>query len=233
MRSTRPEVRLDAEVADAIAHHRPRKFPETAARCAREVVTTCAPSSPALARALLWAAVRLAAFGISVGLEPVPDAVLHPSVIERFILIGTGDLSPAGVRTVRTNLGFLAATLARAGSPRPVPLPRERAKAPYTGAEMAAYLALADAQPTESRRMRASGLICLGAGAGLMGADLRYVRGTDVVCRSGGLVVIVSGRHPRRVPVRVPYRAGLLASAGWTPDYRRRPERGGGRHWVI
>jgi integrase len=215
MRSIRPEVHPDAEVADAIARYRPRKFPERAARCAREVVTTCCPSSPARARTLLWAATRLAAFGISIGLEPVPGAVFHPSVIERFILIGTGDLSPAGVRTVRTNLRFLVATLARAGSPLPVGLPRERAKAPYTDADMAAYLALADAQPTESRRMRAIGLICLGAGAGLMGADLRHVRGTDVVLRSGGLLVDVSGRHRRVVPVRVPFRRALLASAGF------------------
>ena len=35
--------------------------------------------------------------------------------------------------------------------------------------------------------MRAAGLVCLGAGAGLTGADLRGVRGSDVACRSGGV----------------------------------------------
>ena len=37
--------------------------------------------------------------------------------------------------------------------------------------------------------MRAAGLVCLGAGAGLIRADLRAVRGTDVICRSGGVIV--------------------------------------------
>jgi hypothetical protein len=35
-------------------------------------------------------------------------------------------------------------------------------------AEIGGYLALADAQPTVAGRMRAAGLVCLGAGAGLI-----------------------------------------------------------------
>ena len=97
--------------------------------------------------------------------------------------------------------------------PAPVPLSRERAKAPYAPAEIAAYLALADAQPTLARKMRLSGLIALGAGAGLMGADLRAVRGSDVVRRSGGVVVQVKGSRPRVVPVLARYHERLVASA--------------------
>jgi len=41
--------------------------------------------------------------------------------------------------------------------------------------------------------MRAAGLVCLGAGAGLIRGDLREVRGSDVACRSGGVVVTVRG----------------------------------------
>jgi integrase len=82
-----------------------------------------------------------------------------------------------------------------------VPLSRERAKAPYSAAEIAGFLALADAQPTAGRRMRAAGLVCLGAGGGLIGADLRKVRGSDVLRRSGGVIVQVTGRRPRVVPV--------------------------------
>ena len=96
-----------------------------------------------------------------------------------------------------------------------MPLPRERAKAPYSAAEIAGYLALADAQPTRGRRMRAAGLICLGAGAGLTGADLRGVRGSDITCRSGGVVVQVRGRRPRVVPVLSRYHDLLLASASF------------------
>jgi len=100
-------------------------------------------------------------------------------------------------------------------APADVPLPREHAKAPYSAAEIAGYLALADAQPALSRRMRAAGLVCLGAGAGLIRAGLRAVRGTDVICRSGGVIVAVRGARPRVVPVLARYHDRLLAAAAF------------------
>ena len=170
------------------------------------------PGTRARANALLWAAARLAAFAIPLGLEPVPEVLLHPSVIERFAASAPG-LSGSARRTLRTNLRFLARRVVPALAPADAALPRERAKAPYSPAEIGGYLALADAQPTPSRRMRAAGLVCLGAGAGLTGADLRAVRGTDVACRSGGVVVQVRGARPRAVPVLARYHQRLLASA--------------------
>jgi 4'-phosphopantetheinyl transferase EntD len=76
-------------------------------------------------------------------------------------------------RTLRTNLRFIARRVVPQLHPADAPLPRERAKAPYTPAEIGGYLALGAAQPTAARRMRAAGLVCLGAGAGLIRADLR------------------------------------------------------------
>ena len=66
--------------------------------------------------------------------------------------------------------------------------------------------------------MRAAGLVCLGAGAGLIRGDLRQVRGADVACRSGGVVVTVRGSRPRRVPVLAGYHAPLLAAARFAGD---------------
>ena len=63
--------------------------------------------------------------------------------------------------------------------------------------------------------MRASGLICLGAGAGLIRSDLRQVRGSDIVRRSGGVVVSAGGHRPRVVPVLARYHQPLLASAAF------------------
>lgn len=94
-------------------------------------------------------------------------------------------MSSATRRTLRTNLRT-SARVVRPGPPS-VALSRERAKAPYTSAEIASYLALADALPTEARRLRAGALLCLGTGAGLVGADVKGVAGIDVVCRSGGV----------------------------------------------
>ena len=175
-----------------------------AAAFARQVVPAAGPGGRERAKNLLWAAARLADYAVPLGLDPVPEVVLHPSVIERFARCAPG-LSGVARRTLRTNLRFIARRVVPQLAPADAPLPRERAKAPYSPAEIAGYLALADAQPTLSRRMRARGLVCLGAGAGLIRADLRAVRGTDVACRSGGVIVAVRGARPRAVPVLARY----------------------------
>src|ERR1700735_3509579 len=84
---------------------------------------------------LLWAAAKLADYAMPLGLEAVPEVLLHPSVIERFTRSAPG-ISAAARRTLRTNLRFVA-----------------RRVAPYSAAQIAAYLALAAAQPTAARRM--------------------------------------------------------------------------------
>ena len=170
------------------------------------------PGGRERAKNLLWAAAKLADYAIGLGLDPVPEVLLHPSVIERFARCAPG-LSGVARRTLRTNLRFIARRVVPQLAPADAPLPRERAKAPYSPAEIAGYLALADAQPTPARRMRAAGLVCLGAGAGLIRADLRAVRGSDVICRSGGVVVTVRGARPRAVPVLSRYHDRLLAAA--------------------
>ena len=203
-----------ANVAGYVACWQPVSVPPQAACFARQVAGAAVPPTRARANALLWAAARLAAFGIPLGLNPVPEVLLHPSVIERFAASAPG-LSGSARRTLRTNLRFIARRVVPALAPVDTPLPRERAKAPYSPAEIAGYLALADAQPTLPRRMRAAGLVCLGAGAGLAGADLRGVRGTDAICRSGGVIVEVRGARPRAVPVLARYHERLLAVAAF------------------
>jgi len=152
-------------------------------------------AGPERAKNLLWAAGKLAGYGIGLGLDQVPQTLLHPSVTGRFTGHAPG-LTGVTRRTLRTNLRFLARAVVPQLCPADAPLPRERARAPYTRAEIGGYLALADAQPALARRMRAGGLVCLGAGAGLIRSDLRQVRGTDVCCRSGGVIVTVRGARP-------------------------------------
>ena len=183
-----------------------------AASFARQVVAQAGPHGRDRAKNLLWAAGKLADWAIPLGLDPAPPVLLHPSVIERFATCAPGLSGPAR-RTLRTNLRFIARRVVPQLDPPDAPLPRERAKSPYTAAEIDGYLALAAAQPTLARRMRAAGLVCLGAGAGLIRADLRRVRGTDIACRSGGVIVTVGGRRPRAVPVLARYHGPLLESA--------------------
>ena len=202
-------------MAGYIAAWRPTSVPAEAACFARQVVSRAAPSGRDRAKNLLWAAGKLAGYGTGLGLEPAPQVLLHPSVIERFTAHAPGLSGPAR-RTLRTNLRFLARAVVPQLDPADAPLPRERAKAPYSPAEISGFLALAAAQPTAARRSRAAALVCLGAGAGLIRADLRAVRGTDVCCRSGGVIVTVrAGRRPRGVPVLARYHQPLLASAAF------------------
>ena len=187
--------------------------PEAAA-FARDVIAQAGPDGRERAKNLLWAAGKLADYAASLGLDLVPESVLHPSTAERFTRCAPG-LSGVARRTLRTNLRFIGRLVVPQLYPADLPLPRERAKQPYSAAEIGGYLALADAQPTAERRMRASGLICLGAGAGLIRGDLRDARGTDVACRSGGVVVTVRGARPRTVPVLARYHARLLTAAAF------------------
>jgi hypothetical protein len=147
------------------------------------------------------AAGKLAGYAIGLGLDAVPEVVVHPSAAGRFTRCAPG-LPGVARRTLRTNLRFTGRRVVPQFYPRDLPLPRERARAPYGPAQIAGYLALADAQPAMERRMRAAALACLGAGAGLIRPDLREVRGSDVACRSGGVIVTVGGLRGEHADLR-------------------------------
>ena len=204
-------------VAGYIARWRPSSVSPEAAAFARDVIGQVAPEGRERAKNLLWAAGKLADYAIPLGLEPVPGVLLHPSTAERFTRCAPG-LSGAARRTLRTNLRFIGRRVVPHLYPADALLPRDRAKQPYSAAEIAGFLALAAAQPTAERRARAAGLVCLGAGAGLIRGDLRDARGSDVAQRSGGVVVTVRGARPRAVPVLARYHGPLLAAARFAGD---------------
>src|SRR3984893_6917635 len=137
----------ETAVARYISRWRPAAVAAWAAVFAREVIGQAAPDGRERAKNLLWAAGKLADYAIGLGLEPVPEVVLHPSVAERFTRCAPG-LSGVARRTLRTNLRFIGRRVVPQLYPQDMPFPRERAKQPYSAAEIAGYLALADAQPT-------------------------------------------------------------------------------------
>jgi integrase len=127
-------------------------------------------------------------------------------------------VSPATRRTLRTNLRALARSLERYPEPAAVALVRERAKQPYSPTEIDGYLRLAAAQSTHARRMRAGALVCLGAGAGIIAGELRHIRGSDIVCRAGGVLVQIGGARSRAVPVLERYQQRLLEAAAFAGE---------------
>jgi integrase len=157
---------------------------------------------------------------MTVGLELSPQVCLHPSVIERFCVFARSGAPPSQRRCLRSDLRFVAlrAVPEVAQGPLPAPLARDRAKGPYTQAEIEGYFALAAAQATEERCQHLVALLCLGLGAGLSGSDLRYVRGNHVMERSGGVVVVVEGPRARVVPVLRRYHEALLAAAAFAEE---------------
>ena len=205
---------MNADVAAYIGRWAPSSVSPQAAVFAREVIAKTAPAGRERAKNLLWAAGKLADYAVLLGLELTPGVVLHPSTAERFTRCAPG-LSGAARRTLRTNLRFIGRRVVPQFYPADVPLPRERSKRPYSPAEIDGYLALAGAQPTAARQMRAAALVCLGAGAGLIRSDLRNVRGADIGCRSGGVIVQVQGPRARAVPVLSHYQGRLLAAAAF------------------
>ena len=126
----------DPEVAAYIARWRPSSLSPRAAAFARDVIGQLAPEGKERAKNLLWAAGKLAGYAIPLGLEPVPEVMLHPSTAERFTRRAPG-LSGVARRTLRTNLRFLGRQVVPQLYPADMPLPRERAKAPYSPAEIA------------------------------------------------------------------------------------------------
>src|SRR6266487_4292025 len=141
-----------AEVAAYIGRWQPSSVSAEAAAFARDVITAVRPGGQERAKNLLWAAGKLADYAIGLGLDPVPEVVLHPSVAGRFTRCAPG-LSGVARRTLRTNLRFVGRRVVPQLYPQDLPLPRERSKQPYSPAEIGGYLALADAQPTMERRL--------------------------------------------------------------------------------
>lgn len=207
-----------AGAVGVIAAYAPRSLSPAVSAWVREVVAAAAPQTAGRAKAWLFAVGRLAAFAESVGGELSPGVWLSDAGIERFIRCATQNVSPATRRTLRTNLRALARALEQYPEPAAMGLPRERAKAPYSPAQIEGYLRLAAAQPTPARRMRAAALVCLGAGAGIIAGELRHLRGGDVVSRAGGVIVVVSGPRARSVPVLARYHQPLRDAAAFAGD---------------
>ena len=169
-----------------IAAWRPATLSVAASVFAREAVTGAAPGTPARAKALLFAAGRLGVFAEGAGLELSPEVLLEEAVIERFIACGSRALSPATRRTLRTNLRALSRALERYPSPAGGAAQRARQGAIHRRVRSRAICAWQARSQPRARRMRASAVICLGAGAGIVAGELRHLRGSDVLGARAG-----------------------------------------------
>jgi hypothetical protein len=106
-----------AAVAACIGRWRPSSVSPEAAAFARDVIARTAPGGRERAKNLLWAAGKLGDYAVPLGLEPVPEVLLHPSTAGRFARCAPG-LSGVARRTPRTNLRFIGRRVVpRRGAP--------------------------------------------------------------------------------------------------------------------
>ena len=104
LRASRNDTAAQA-AASAIARYAPYSVSERSAHLAREVVAKASPPTPGRAKALLFAAGKLASFTEALGLEPCAESLLQEALIERFVRCGCARVSPATRRTLRTKGG--------------------------------------------------------------------------------------------------------------------------------
>ena len=190
--------------------------PPQAAAFARQVVSQAAPAGRDRAKNLLWAAGKLACYGIGLGLEPV----------------AAGAAAPVGDRAVhRARAGPVRAGPPDAAHEPAVPGPRGGAapgtrrtrrcpaSAPRPRTRRRRSAASWRWPPRSPRRRGGCGpqrWSASGAGAGLIRADLRAVRGTDI---------IAALRRRHRDRPRRPRAAGGAGAGPLPPAAARRRRR--------
>jgi hypothetical protein len=103
--------------------------------------------------------------GVPLGL----DSLLDLDLIERYIAVGMPDAADSSRAARRAILRRIArkASPALNELPPPEPFSYRRVRAPYTAAEVVAFLRLARTQPTEGRRLALTAVLALGLACGL------------------------------------------------------------------
>ena len=223
-------MRTDAPVAAAAAirAYAPASLSPAAAAFARAAAARAAPQTRERAKALLYAAGRLAAFGESVGMELCAEALLAEATIERFVAHGLrgglgGDAAHAEDQPAGAGPRPSGRSAARPGAAAPRarqgPLLRRRRSTATCASRRPAHRGAADARhgarlpggrggprrgraapPARARREAALGR-ARGRGLGTQGA--------------GGAGARRASRRPWRRPPASP--GGATCSAGGSP----------------
>ena len=156
-----------------------------------------------------------AAWAQAQGVPLALEALLDPDVIERYIAVGMPGSKDSTRATRRAILRRIARHCASPQQDLPLPIAYRRVRPPYSPEEVQGLLALASAQPTQSRRMTLRAILHLGLGCGIASRDLAWVRGQDIEqLPDGSVSVTVSGgTRPRAVITLQAHETTLLEIA--------------------
>jgi len=153
-----------------------------------------------------------AAWAHEQGVPLALETLLYADVIERYIAVGMPGARDSTRATRRAILRRVARHCASPPQELPLPIAYRRVRPPYSPEEVQGLLALASAQPTQSRRRTLRAILHLGLGCGIASRDLAWVRGQDVEQLPDGAVSVTvsGGTRPRNVVALRAHEGALL-----------------------
>jgi len=167
------------------------------------------------ARATLSVLVRFSVWvWQSSGHELNRELIFDDALIEQFFAQLGASLAPDSLGTYRSRIRFLQKLLHEVqGDARGIDhlgFYGAKALAPYSDKELIGFRSWARGQNTHSRRRDASVLLATGVGAGLSTEDLVRLTTDDVLIDSQGVMLSVSGRRARQVPVLAEWEQAII-----------------------
>lgn len=191
----------------------PSDYWDTIGDFVRSCITNAQPSLRISAQKSLRPVTALVLWSWQLGYELDRRLIFDRMTIEEFIASGCpASWSSATRGNMRSQLFNISEALlgTEARIPRLNPLPPSNPSKPYDTNEIVTFRSWARGQSTQSKRHDATALLALGAGAGLATEDLLTIHVGDVTLIDGFVIVNVTGRRPRQVPVLAEWESDLL-----------------------
>lgn len=213
----RKNLPLIGRVAESISNWTPRQLSDEHAELCRECVRRISPPSAQAAKVSLVAVAHLVRWCHSQHMEITTKVLFDPNTYERWFRSGLTMMSAASRDSYRTRVRALAFVIEPTLQPPSPGMGGHYAseKSPYSDDEVALLLLNARAQSTPFARARVACTICLGVGAGASSSDMRYLTKESLHRdeKSGALILTITGRRARVVPVLEEFADRLEAAA--------------------
>ena len=213
-----PLPELDTRIADYIERYTPRDIDTAVWEAIRPFVVDTlrryAPEHLEAGRQRLTALAAYTAWAHERGLDITRARLLDVDLIETFT--SSADLGRTAAANYRSRLRGITNKLHPAGTGAQVASrhTHRAVKEPYTAAEVAAIIRIANTQPSAKIGRQLKVCVGLGLGAGLSSADLKPLRGRDLTDRGEqGITVRITEGAARTVWVRRAFEAMVRAGA--------------------
>ncbi len=218
-------VRPEDTVSGTVDRFRPRDVPDALwdriNAMVKDAVIVTGPTRMSDAENQLTILAQLVVWADRIGQPLVPEVLLRPDTIDRFIHEGCARLTPGSRTNYRTQLWKIGAAVLGPSvyPPKSIGMPRSGVVPPYSAAEVTDLTSWGRGLPTAYMRRNVRALLGIGLGAGLMSEDIQRLVGTDITVHGADVVVnVVASDKPRKVPVLPEWADDVLALAQESGD---------------